>query len=149
MVFDILNHIMEGICRPFKVRVEQVITSETVPPVLFRIANLLKFYGETLSGLFDGEAVIISTMDEMKQLSYQLFFNNLSNHGSKLSEKLDLPPPDLSPSSSVNDTLQLLKDVLSSHDSAITSINERHKDYQKIFACVLDPLIQLCAMAGE
>ena len=150
IIFEILNHIMEGVCRPFKVRVEQVITSESLPPVLFRIANLLKFYRDTLSSLFDAkDAIVIITIDEMNQLSYQLFFNNLTNHGSKLAEKIDLPPPDLSPSVNVNDTLQLLKDVLSSHDSAISSLNDRHKDYQRIFSCILDPLIQFCIMSAS
>lgn len=150
IIFEILNHVMEGVCRPFKVRVEQVITSESTPPILFRIANLLKFYGDTLSNLFTKpDAVVISTIEEMRQLSCQLFFNTLSNHGSKLSDKIDLPPPDLSPSTNVNETLQLLKDVLSSHDSAISNINDRQRDYQRIFTCILDPLIQFCVSTAS
>ena len=51
--------------------------------------------------------------------------------------QVDLPPPDLSPSQVVNETLQLLKDVLASHDSAITPLNERRQDYEKVvlFCC--------------
>lgn len=150
MMLDILNHIIEGVCRPFKVRVEQVITSETGPSTLFRLGNLLKFYSDTLNALFEQwDSVIMSNLKEMNELSHQMFYNSLSCHGSRLAEKVDLPPPDLSASQVVNETLQLLKDVLASHDSAITPLNERRQDYEKIFSCLLDPLVQCCILAAS
>ena len=46
--------------------------------------------------------------------------------------KVELPPPDLGPGSSVQETLGLLREVLSSHDAAITPLQERQKDYEKV-----------------
>ena len=46
--------------------------------------------------------------------------------------KVELPPPDLGPGSSVQETLALLREVLSSHDAAITPLQERQKDYEKV-----------------
>ncbi|XP_057302600.1 conserved oligomeric Golgi complex subunit 6-like [Hydractinia symbiolongicarpus] len=150
MILEILNHIMDGVCRPFKVRVEQVITSEAEAPTLFRLGNILKFYEDTLLAIFESEDVtMLASIEEMRHLSHQMFFNSLSCYGSKLAEKVDIPPPDLSPSQTVNTTMQLLKDVLSSHDSAITPLKERQQDYGKIFSCLLDPLVQCCVLAAS
>jgi len=150
MILEVLNHIMEGICQPFKVRVEQVITSDPGASILFKLGNLMKFYGETLASLFENEtSTIVTCIEEMHHLSQQMFFNNLSFHGSKLAEKMDLPPPDLSPSQVVNETLSLLKEVLSSHDTAVSSVSEQQSAYEKIMNCLLDPLLQCCMVAAN
>lgn len=47
-VQDILGHITEGVCRPFKVRVEQVLVSEQDAVTLYKLNNLLKFYHNTI-----------------------------------------------------------------------------------------------------
>ncbi|XP_065644854.1 conserved oligomeric Golgi complex subunit 6 isoform X2 [Hydra vulgaris] len=150
LISDALNHIIDGVCRPFKVRIEQVITSEPGAPVLFRLTNLLKFYGTTLSGLFESNAaLIVVTINEMMELSHQIFYSSLSMYGNKIADKIDIPPPDLSPSQPVIETLNLLKNVLSSHDSAISSLDERKDDYEKIYTTLLEPLLQCCVLNGK
>uniref|UniRef100_A0A7M5XM40 Conserved Oligomeric Golgi complex subunit 6 C-terminal domain-containing protein n=1 Tax=Clytia hemisphaerica TaxID=252671 RepID=A0A7M5XM40_9CNID len=62
---------------------------------------------------------------------------------------MDLPPPDLSPSQVVNETLSLLKEVLSSHDTAVSSVSEQQSAYEKIMNCLLDPLLQCCMVAAN
>ena len=46
--------------------------------------------------------------------------------------QVEIPPSDLGPGSSVQETLTLLREVLSSHDAAITPLEERQKDYEKV-----------------
>ncbi|XP_065056579.1 conserved oligomeric Golgi complex subunit 6-like isoform X1 [Rhopilema esculentum] len=146
---EVLNHITEGVSRPFKVRVEQVITSEPDAPVLFKLGNLLKFYNALICPVLGGESIVIETLHEMSELCQRMFYNSLSSWGNKLSEKIELPPSDLGPSVSVQETLSLLREVLSSHDAAITSLEERQKDYDKILSVVLDPLLQACAVSAS
>lgn len=45
----VLDRIFEGACRPFKVRVDQVLQSQPSLIVSFRLSNTLEFYGYTVS----------------------------------------------------------------------------------------------------
>lgn len=45
----VLDRIFEGVCRPFKVRVEQVLQSLTNLTVSYKLNNTLEFYYYTVS----------------------------------------------------------------------------------------------------
>lgn len=146
---EILSHITEGVCRPFKVRVEQVIVAEPGAVILFSLANILKFYGTTIGSLIGEEASVTATVFDMNALALKMFFNSLNCHASKLLEKIELPPPDLSPTESLKETMSLLKDVLTSHDASVIPLDARQADYSRIISCLVDPLLQMCNMSAS
>ena len=45
----VLDRIFEGVCRPFKVRVEQVLQSQPSLIVAYKLSNTLEFYSYTVS----------------------------------------------------------------------------------------------------
>lgn len=45
----VLDRIFEGVCRPFKVRVEQVLHSQPNLIILYKLSNTLEFYFHTVS----------------------------------------------------------------------------------------------------
>lgn len=45
----VLDRIFEGVCRPFKVRVEQVLQSQPSLIVSYKLINTLEFYSYTVS----------------------------------------------------------------------------------------------------
>ena len=45
----ILSGITEGVCRPLKSRIEQILVSETSAIVLYKLTNLIRFYETTIS----------------------------------------------------------------------------------------------------
>lgn len=45
----VLDRIFEGVCRPFKVRVEQVLQSQPNLIVSYKLNNTLEFYSHTVS----------------------------------------------------------------------------------------------------
>ncbi|KAI2656025.1 Conserved oligomeric Golgi complex subunit 6 [Labeo rohita] len=45
---EVVGHITEGVCRPLKVRIEQVIIAEPGAVLLYKLSNLLKFYHHTI-----------------------------------------------------------------------------------------------------
>lgn len=47
----VLDRIFEGVCRPFKVRVEQVLQSQPSLIISYKLSNTLEFYSYTVSGL--------------------------------------------------------------------------------------------------
>uniref|UniRef100_A0A8C5LTK3 Conserved oligomeric Golgi complex subunit 6 n=1 Tax=Leptobrachium leishanense TaxID=445787 RepID=A0A8C5LTK3_9ANUR len=138
---EVVGHITEGVCRPLKVRIEQVIIAEPGAVLLYKISNLLKFYHHTISAIVGTSgSTLLTTIEEMHLLSKKIFFNSLSLHASKLMDKVELPPADLGPSSSLNQTLTLLREVLVSHDSSVVPLDARQADFVQIEAH-LDTLI--------
>uniref|UniRef100_A0A7N5JUM9 Conserved oligomeric Golgi complex subunit 6 n=1 Tax=Ailuropoda melanoleuca TaxID=9646 RepID=A0A7N5JUM9_AILME len=147
---EVVGHITEGVCRPLKVRIEQVIVAEPGAVLLYKISNLLKFYHHTISGIVGNSATtLLTTIEEMHLLSKKIFFNSLSLHASKLMDKVELPPPDLGPSSALNQTLMLLREVLASHDSSVVPLDARQADFVQVLSCVLDPLLQMCTVSAS
>lgn len=147
---EVVGHITEGVCRPLKVRIEQVIVSEPGAVLLYKISNLLKFYHHTISNIVgNSAAMLLTTIEEMHLLSKKMFFNSLSLHASKLMDKVELPPADLGPSTALNQTLVLLREVLSSHDSCVIPLDTRQADFVQVLSCVLDPLLQMCTVSAS
>ncbi|KAK2881436.1 hypothetical protein Q8A67_018704 [Cirrhinus molitorella] len=147
---EVVGHITEGVCRPLKVRIEQVIIAEPGSVLLYKLSNLLKFYHHTISGIV-GTSVssLLMTIDEMHMLSKKMFFNSLSLHASRLMDKVELPPPDLGPTASLTQTLSLLREVLASHDSSVLPLDARQADFAQVLSCILDPLLQLCTVSAS
>lgn len=144
-----LGHITQGVCTPFKVRVEQVLVSEQDPVTLYRLDNLLKFYHHTIGQIVNTEAALLSTVAEIQDLSHRMFFNSLTGHANKLLDKVELPPSDLGPTDSLTQSLQLLRDVLACHDASVVPIHDKKQDYKQILSCVIDPLLQMCSMSAS
>nr|XP_060490209.1 conserved oligomeric Golgi complex subunit 6 [Panthera onca] len=125
---EVVGHITEGVCRPLKVRIEQVIVAEPGAVLLYKISNLLKFYHHTIRGkIFRGPYFDIPAAVTC----------------------VELPPPDLGPSSALNQTLALLREVLASHDSSVVPLDARQADFVQVLSCVLDPLLQMCTVSAS
>ncbi|EDL35231.1 component of oligomeric golgi complex 6, isoform CRA_b [Mus musculus] len=147
---EVVGHITEGVCRPLKVRIEQVILAEPGAVLLYKISNLLKFYHHTISGIVgNSAATLLTTIEEMHLLSKKIFFTSLSLHANKLMDKVELPPPDLGPSSALSQTLTLLRDILASHDSSVIPLDARQADFVQVLSCALDPLLQMCTVSAS
>ncbi|XP_067841996.1 conserved oligomeric Golgi complex subunit 6 [Heptranchias perlo] len=147
---QVVGHITEGVCRPLKVRIEQVIVAEPGAVLLYKLSNLLKFYHHTISGIVGNcAATLLTTIEEMHVLSKKMFFNSLGLHASKLMDKIELPPPDLGPTTALNHTLSLLREVLSSHDSSVVPLDARQADFVQVLSCIMDPLLQLCTVSAS
>lgn len=147
---EVVGHITEGVCRPLKVRIEQVIVAEPGAVLLYKLSNLLKFYHHTISSIIGtGAASLLMTIEEMHILSKKMFFNSLSLHASKLMDKVELPPADLGPTASLTQTLSLLREVLASHDSSVVPLDARQADFAQVLSCILDPLLQLCTVSAS
>uniref|UniRef100_A0A8D0A3X9 Conserved oligomeric Golgi complex subunit 6 n=1 Tax=Sander lucioperca TaxID=283035 RepID=A0A8D0A3X9_SANLU len=86
---EVVGHITEGVCRPLKVRIEQVIVAEPGAVLLYKLSNLLKFYHHTISSIIGTSvASLLITIEEMHILSKKMFFNSLSLHASRLMDKV-------------------------------------------------------------
>jgi hypothetical protein len=49
---DMMLKILEGVCRPLKIRLEQILVAEPGPVALYKLSNLLQFYQRTIRNVF-------------------------------------------------------------------------------------------------
>ncbi|ESO00870.1 hypothetical protein HELRODRAFT_112997 [Helobdella robusta] len=152
---DILMHITEGpliqsIINSIQVRIEQVLTSEPGPILLYKLSNLLQFYISTISQMMPSTCVLVHTLDEMFQLSRKVFFSSLSFAANKLIDKVvEQPPADLTPTDSIQKVLALLQGILSSNESSVASADEKRGVFLQILTYMVEPLVQACSLSAS
>ena len=56
---EMMQKILEGVCRPLKLRIEQILVAEPGPVVLYKLANLLQFYHQTI------QQIVLSNATEL------------------------------------------------------------------------------------
>nr|CAD7196740.1 unnamed protein product [Timema douglasi] len=114
-----LSNITEGVCHPLRVRMEQILTFEVGPIVLYGVTNLARFYKQVIVQVV-GTSLLESTLIDLEKLCYQTFLLTLESQVKReLSEKAEAPPSDLSPSPQVSQLINLLKEVL-----AVATMNQ-------------------------
>ena len=75
---DVLSNITEGVCRPLRNRVEQILLSEHGAVILYRLTNLIRFYGNTIKQVISSnKSTLIETLDDLDQLAYNQFMSVL------------------------------------------------------------------------
>jgi len=133
---NILASITEGVCRPLKTRVEQILVSEPGAVNLYRLTNLIRFYETTIGSLLKSPGCGLSlVLAELQQLSYTQFLTMLS---SAVTAQLARAagPGDLGAAPATAALLGLLREVLAGHSVADSS----QEDLPVILAAVVDPL---------
>jgi len=157
-----MNKIMEGVCRPLKMRVEQILVSEPGPVILYKLSNLLQFYSQTIKSIIDCgvtakneeskvqlEYDLLETLDELAELCKKMFFNSLSFMSQKFTSSIAKPPLDLSCNQTLKSSLILLKEILSVQDGSILTIEDKKVDFNKVLNLILDPLLQNCLLSAS
>lgn len=145
----VLDRVFEGVCRPFRVRVEQVLQSQPGLLLAYKLTNLLEFYSHTISDLLGHGAVLSSTVRDVRDSAQQTFFDIMKVHGDKL---LRYPTPvavDLSPPPAVGDGVSLLLELIDTHEKIMVSAGGKKPDFDPIISAILDPLKEMCERAAE
>ncbi|CAF2183081.1 unnamed protein product [Rotaria magnacalcarata] len=144
----LLGYITEGLCRPLRVRLEQVLVSQHEPVTLYKLTNLLKFYEATIKQLLPVECQLILVLDEVSNLSSKMFLNALNATATRLIEKVDMPTNDLNLSDELRRTLALLRDILETHSTSMIPFESKRTDFQQIVYSIVDPLLQMCSLSA-
>ncbi|KAK6725985.1 hypothetical protein RB195_004354 [Necator americanus] len=145
---NLLSQISSSLCRPFKLRVEQALAGETDSVVLYRLSALFIFYSEKMTPEIGSDSELSRTIDELNQLTLNIFYSGLNGAVQKILSKMGAPDYDLLPVPAVHQILMLLRDVLETHDGAMAGRSNSEEEFNKIFSCVLDPLYRSVQVAA-
>nr|CAG4636061.1 EOG090X03SX [Eubosmina coregoni] len=137
LVRNALSNITEGVCRPLRLRLEQVISPDIGPAVLHTLSGLIRFYLNTIGEVVPNSA-LIETLTDIFNQCHHTFLTSLESHVGRLLERIQLPSQDLSPSAGISQLLNLLRDVLSGGHI----VDAQPGDVAEVVNRVVDPLMQ-------
>lgn len=145
----VLDRVFEGVCRPFKLRVDQVLQSQPSLLLAYKLNNLLEFYGHTVSELLGQGATLSVTVRDVRDAAQRTVLDIVKARGEKL---LRYPSPvavDLSPHPAVGETMSLLMELIDNYESMMVPAGGQKPDFGPIIEAILDPLIQMCEQSAE
>lgn len=145
----VLDRIFEGVCRPFKVRVEQVLQSQPSLIVSYKLGNTLEFYCYTISDLLGRETALCNTLWALKDAAQKTFFEILKSRGEKLLRYPPLVSVDLSPPPAVREGVSVLLEMIETYNSMMVSASGKKGAFDPVISALLDPIIQMCEQAAE
>ncbi|XP_059275487.1 conserved oligomeric Golgi complex subunit 6 [Lycium ferocissimum] len=145
----VLDRIFEGVCRPFKVRVEQVLHSQPNLIISYKLSNTLEFYFYTISDLLGIETSLCNTLVVLKEAAQKTFFDILKSRGEKLLRYPPLVAVDLSPPPALREGVSVLLEIIQTHDSMMFPASGQKPDFDPVISALLDPIIQMCEQAAE
>ncbi|CAM6119888.1 unnamed protein product, partial [Calypogeia fissa] len=145
----VLDRIFEGVCRPFKVRVEQVLQSQPGLILSYKLSNLLDFYSHTISELLGQSAALSVTVKDVKDAAESTFFDIVKARGDKLLRYPSLVAVDLSPPAAVAEGVNVLLELIDNYTKMMVPAGGRKPDFEPVITAVVDPLIQMCEKAAE
>ncbi|KAL9424799.1 hypothetical protein AB3S75_031839 [Citrus x aurantiifolia] len=145
----VLDRIFEGVCRPFKVRVEQVLQSQPSLIISYKLSNTLEFYSYTISDLLGRETALCNTLWVLKEAAQKTYFDILKSRGEKLLRYPPLVTADLSPPTAVRDGVSVLLEIIETHNSTMVPVSRETPDFNLVISALLDPIIQMCEQAAE
>lgn len=169
----VLDRIFEGVCRPFKVRVEQVLQSQPSLIISYKLSNTLEFYSYTvsllhvsvcyflllyqsllylsyvfvffqISDLLGRETALCNTIWTLKDAAQKTFFDILKTREEKLLRYPPLVAIDLSPPSAVREVVPVLLEIIETYDRMMVPASGKKPAFDPVMSALLDPIIQVC-----
>ncbi|OBZ81995.1 Conserved oligomeric Golgi complex subunit 6 [Choanephora cucurbitarum] len=149
---DLLGYTMEGIVRPLRSRMEQVLVLQPGAITSYKVANLIQFYTMTLSKLMRKNSTLERVLHEMTELAYKYFFKTLSAQADRLIQSAEPPERSLSITPAIRKMTIQLKEILASYDSSLiisTTNTEEFSafDFSEILDAIIEPLINACELS--
>ncbi|GAA5821598.1 hypothetical protein JCM3770_005309 [Rhodotorula araucariae] len=155
-VKKLLDKDFEGCGRPLKVRVQQTIKSQESPIMAYRIATLIDFYRVTMERTVGADALMSTTLGEIMDHAYEVFFETLKAQGRSLLRFIQPPAAALSAPMQLREILSTLREIMTVYASSLLetedsapSLRVRETDFLDVLDAALDPALDMCARMAE
>ena len=142
----VLDRILDGVCRPFKVRVEQALTANPNALVCHTLANLLAFYERTLSDVAGRDAALTATVEECRASAVAAFDAEMTRRAAALRKMSVVPPDALTPPEFVAEGARQAVALLESEDGLTEGAEARATASA---SAVIAPTVDACERGAE
>ncbi|KAJ8590471.1 oligomeric complex COG6 [Rhizopogon salebrosus TDB-379] len=151
-VKELLNSAVTKLCVPLKMRVQQTVRSQESSIVSYKVANLVQYYMLTMRRTIGEDALLSTTLSEITEVSYKVFFDAIEAQGRALLRIfLDPDDPSLTPPLPILEHAQLLREIMHVYDSSVLdeTASETGQNFSRILDVMLDPAMDMCAAAAD
>ncbi|CAG8527849.1 660_t:CDS:10 [Paraglomus brasilianum] len=145
----LLDGDLEGICRPLKTRIDQVLGLQTGAITAYRILNLIQFYKITIARILGPSAALSNALESILKSASRVFFDTLNAQAEQLLKYMQLPNNDLSAPPAVKETILQLKEIMASYDKSLVTPTEREADFSSVLDAILNPLQRMCELGAK
>ncbi|TCD67043.1 Golgi transport complex subunit 6 [Steccherinum ochraceum] len=150
---ELMDAAVGKLCTPLKVRIQQTVRSQESSITLYKISNLLQFYSLTMKRTIGSGATLSNTLNEMTEMSYQVFSEAIGAQG-RILLRTPLVPEDreLSPPLPILDHVQILREITTVYESSVAgdeSLEAQISGFRDILDKMLDPAIEMTLTASE
>ena len=149
-----VDKITSSLANPLKIRVEQVLQTETRLTTIYQLSNVLNFYYSMFQKHFPTSAMLMVVIEKLQEAAMRQFdrcleqkINTVKNHQLTQSKNgSDLQPPDF-----MFEALSDLKAILTSYESSISySQNTEDTKLKTIVENLIEPYLECCnRIAGD
>ena len=146
---DLVRRALDGVARLVRQRVEEVMHSNEDAIIAFKVANLIKFYEITVSKLLGEQSVLMEVLHNLENLALRHFSADMKDNVATMQSEDEVALTDLSPSESFEDALEMLKTLLASCETALTSLEDQKRKLALVFKNALDPFLTICEQRSE
>lgn len=147
---ELVNRNIAGVAKVLRQRTEQVIQNQEDAVLLYRIANLVKFYWVTFTKLLESDSSLLDSLSSLEQSSLRQLRILVSDNISSIDAEIGPPTPDLRIPGFLDEALSQLTALMQSYDYSLTSASSRSADFEPILSQALTPFLSSCEkMAKE
>eukprot|EP01102_Stenamoeba_stenopodia_P015701 TRINITY_DN5379_c0_g1_i1.p1 TRINITY_DN5379_c0_g1~~TRINITY_DN5379_c0_g1_i1.p1 ORF type:complete len:699 (+),score=129.08 TRINITY_DN5379_c0_g1_i1:47-2098(+) len=150
-ITQVLDKCFEGVCRPFKLRFDQVLElhqSANEVFVVYKLVNLVDFYHRTINKIMNENSSLSKSLLASKNDSLKRFYDLLKDQADMLQRAPPTPPGDLSPPGVLQEILGQLVEVMSTFNHSLVPVDQREAEFRPVLIAVIDPLLQMCTLSA-
>ncbi|KAA1469161.1 oligomeric complex COG6 [Dentipellis sp. KUC8613] len=152
----LMDGALAGVCAPLRGRVLQTVRAQERSGTAYKVANLLQFYAVTMGRTIGEQALLSTTLKEITDVSYKVFFDAIEAQGRALIRTtLDPSDASLTPPTPLLDHAQTLRDILALHATSEPTNDETvdaaadAAQVRRILDTMVDPAVEMCIAASE
>lgn len=134
---EALGSICEGLCQPLRVRIEKILTVSTQANILYSVTNLIRYYKKCICKIVTC-GLLPETLTFLEQRSEEVFLTSLQQQVNQMLVRVESPSRDLLPTTSTNQLLAIMRDMLSTANMS----EGRENDMGNIAQCIMEPLLR-------
>jgi len=137
---DVLDNVFEGICRPFRVRIEQIFAGQPSLAESLRLNYLLSFYAGLVEEMLSAGSPLCTTLRACEATAYEAFDGPLKSANARLLAAPPPPPGDLGVPRGILDALQRAVDVFVAYEGRLIRPDDGPDNIEEVLDNLLGPL---------
>ena len=148
---EIMSSIFESVCRPLKLRLEQMLVSSPSPLLNFQLSKLFGFYLVTIESILGENSKLVSTIRSCKSQSEKSLKDQLAQRGDRLVRQAPRPPSDLTIPDSYSDRLSIAVEIVNFYETSLQKDEDEQgdEDMDSLLSTIIQPVIDSINSGAE